>query len=239
MKENANKQLLLNNLLDRPANQLLSDFGAGKASPGSGSATALLSLLAAKMIITVCKISLRKRECNEYHNQFEYITNQVETKYFSKLQELFEKDAKDFAEIVKLRKARNAATDKNEKSNLSRQALEKLENATDYIFEVAEISFQLVEYGIAMYKHGWEHIRGDSGVAISSALSAIMSAIFIINLNIKTLQRRNYANDAMKRCKDIQNRFEEIQIEAFSCIASISKEALESLELSFGDMENS
>lgn len=40
-------------LLTRPASQLLDDFGAGRASPGAGSATALMGLLAAKLLVTV------------------------------------------------------------------------------------------------------------------------------------------------------------------------------------------
>lgn len=57
-------------LMERPTGVLLNDFGAGQASPGSGSAAALLALLAAKMVITVCEISIKKAECEKHHRDF-------------------------------------------------------------------------------------------------------------------------------------------------------------------------
>jgi len=48
LKQEEFKELTTGLILERPATQLLDDFGAGQASPGSGSAAALLSILSAK-----------------------------------------------------------------------------------------------------------------------------------------------------------------------------------------------
>ncbi|MFD0928968.1 cyclodeaminase/cyclohydrolase family protein [Methylophilus glucosoxydans] len=66
-------------LLSRPANQLLNDFGAGRAAPGSGSAAALLSLLSAKMICTVCNISSNKEKNHLLRQQFQFIKDSIES----------------------------------------------------------------------------------------------------------------------------------------------------------------
>ena len=234
-QDNTTKQLVLDRILDRPANQVLKEFGDGKASPGSGSAAALLSLLSARMILTVCKISSNKASCKKYHNEFEYISDEVSKNHEIRLRDLFENDAREFEKVVQLRKNRNNSTDPTEKANYSREALDLLEHTTENIFEMADLSFDLVKYGIAMYENGWEHIRGDSGVAISAALSGIMSAIFIINLNLKTLKRRKYSAEALGRSQELQKKFEELQIDAFACISSISTESLESIQL---ELEN-
>jgi formiminotetrahydrofolate cyclodeaminase len=218
-------------ILERPATQLLNDFGAGKASPGSGSAAALLSILSAKMIMTVCEISSTKDDCRNSHNDFGYISKQIKEKIEPRLRELFELDARDFEKVVELRVLRDKSEDPSEKSSYSRQSLDLLETATDYTFEVADLSFLLMEYGITLFEHGWHAIRGDSGVSISAAMSGIMSAIFIINLNLKTLRRRNYSNDNLKRIQVIQKKLEEIQVRAFSCVTSISAESLDSIQL--------
>jgi formiminotetrahydrofolate cyclodeaminase len=218
-------------ILERPATQLLNDFGAGKASPGSGSATALLSILSAKMIITVCEISSSKPECEKSHKDFGFISSQIKEKIEPRLRELFELDAKDFEKVVDLRVKRDKSKDSAERAKFSRESLDLLETATDYTFEVADLSFLLMEYGITLFEHGWHAIRGDSGVSISAAMSGIMSSIFIINLNLKTLKRRNYSNDNLKRVQSIQKKLEEIQIRAFSCVTSISSESLDSIQL--------
>ncbi len=53
-------------LLEKPTTELLDAFGAGNASPGSGSAAALMGLLAVKLLITVCDKSLTKEECQPH-----------------------------------------------------------------------------------------------------------------------------------------------------------------------------
>jgi formiminotetrahydrofolate cyclodeaminase len=218
-------------ILEKPATQLLNDFGAGKASPGSGSAAALLSILSAKMIITVCEISAQKNECSESHNDFRLITELVKEKIEPRLRELFENDARDFEKVVALRVKRDQSNDSKERSKFSRESLDLLQVATDYTFEVADLSFMLMEYGVTMFEHGWHAIRGDSGVSISAAMSGIMSSIFIIHLNLKTLKRRKYANDNLSRIQELQKKFERLQTRAFSCVTHISSESLNSIQL--------
>jgi formiminotetrahydrofolate cyclodeaminase len=218
-------------ILARPANQLLNDFGAGKASPGSGSAAALLGLLASKMIITVCDISLRKEECSASHREFEFILKRVKENVEPKLKDLFEKDAKDFERVVSLRVSRDQSTDTNEKSKFARESLDLLQIATDYTFEVAETSISLMEFGVTMFEGGWHAIRGDSGVAISAAMSGVMSSIFIINLNLKTLRRRKYSSENLGRVQALQARLEVLQTKAFSCVTHISSESVKSIQL--------
>lgn len=225
-------------LLERPARQLLNDFGSSKASPGSGSAAALLSILAAKMVVTVCGISSRKDDCAGSHKNFEFISNKVKDEIEPRLRFLFESDAKDFERVVELRVKRDKALDAIEKAQCSRESLDLLEVATDYTFEVAELSLTLMGYGVTMFDHGWHAIRGDSGVAISAAMSGVMSSIFIINLNLKTLSRRKYAKDNIDRCRALQVRLEEFQTKAFSCVTNISSESLRMIQLELvGDAE--
>ncbi|WP_395338532.1 cyclodeaminase/cyclohydrolase family protein [Ningiella sp. W23] len=218
-------------LLNKPATELLNDFGAGRASPGSGSAAALLGILSAKMLCTVCDISSGKDECLSFRKDFAYISEQVRGNYEIRLRELFEKDARDFDQVVALRVNRDSATDTNEKAKFSRDSLDLLQTATDYTFEIAEISLKLMEFGVSIFDNGWHAVRGDSGVAISGAMSSVMSSIFIINLNLKTLKRRKYAKDNLKRCQKIQSQLEILQTKAFSCVTSISSESVKSIQL--------
>lgn len=218
-------------LLSRPTFQLLNDFGAGRAAPGSGSAAALLSLLAAKMICTVCEISSRKSENKTEAGQFDFIKSSIEKEIEPRLKHLFEFDAKDFEKVVQLRRSRDLATDTFEKAKFSREALDLLETATNYTFEVGDLSLRLMGFGVYAFQKGWHAIRGDSGVALSAAMSGLMSSIFIINLNLKTLHRRKYAKENLIRCQILQKRLDELQTEAFSCVTDISAESLEFVQL--------
>lgn len=221
-------------LLAKPTTELLSAFGSGKASPGSGSAAALMGLLSSKLILTVCTISQEKPECVKDKKIFDYISDQIRSEIEPKLRELFEKDAKDFDRVVSLRKLRDAATDSKQKAAYSREANELLEVATDYAIEITDLCMRLIDNGVIIFENGWHAVRGDSGAAISSAVSGVMSGIFIISLNLKTLKARKYSQSNMSKCSDLYSTLQSKQAAAFSCITSLNAEAIKAIQLELG-----
>lgn len=217
-------------LLARSTGQLLDDFGAGKASPGSGSAAALMGLLAAKLLITVCDKSITKPECKGNEKALLYIKEQVQA-IEPRLIDLFEKDAKEFDEVVALRVARDLAKSPQDKAKLSRQSQELLETATDNAFHIIEQCMKLIDHGVIVFESGWHAVRGDSGAALSAAIAGVMSGIFIANLNIKTLKGRKYAVENLNRCDELYRELSAKQAKAFSCVTSLNAEAIASIQL--------
>lgn len=218
-------------LLERPTGQLLNDFGAGNAAPGSGSAAALMGLLAAKLLITVCDKSVLKPECKKNESVLIYIKEQVQAAE-PKLIEVFEKDAKEFDQVVALRISRDRASSPIERAKFSRQSQDLLEIATDNAFLIIEQCMKLIDHGVIVFESGWHAVRGDSGAALSSAIAGVMSAIFVANLNVKTLKGRKYAADNMNRCGDLYKELMVKQQKAFSCINSLNAEAIAAIQLS-------
>ena len=106
-------------LLEGRASDLLDKFGAGGASPGSGSAAALMGLLAIKLMQTVCLHSQSKVPSKK--STFEFINEQSSITE-PQLKSLFEDDAKIFQEVVDLRKLRDLSTNSREKGILSRDS---------------------------------------------------------------------------------------------------------------------
>jgi formiminotetrahydrofolate cyclodeaminase len=216
--------------LDQPASTLLAAFGAGKAVPGSGSAAALMGLLAARLLITVCNKSLEKTGNTTKRAQLEYFRQQAHAME-PVLTGLFENDARMFEQVVHLRKTRDQTTDASQRAALAKQANDALEGATDNVFAVIEPCMKLVDHGVGAFNIGWEAIRGDSGAAISAAIAGVMSALFIINVNLKTLRDRKYAKDNIERCAKAYADLQAKQVQAFTCVTSLSAEALEAIQL--------
>ena len=223
------------NILSKPTSELLDAFGAGKASPGSGSAAALMGLLSAKLILTVCAKSLEKQVCAENFRVLEYLASQIKTEIEPRLKTLFEDDARDFDKVVALRRAALSAEDPQEKSKYSREANDLLEVATDYSIEVAELCMKLIDHGIVVFNNGWHAVRGDSGASISAAIAGVMSCIFIINLNLKTLKDRKYSQLKLAKCKELYSTLHSKQESAFGCVTSISTEAIDAVQLQLGN----
>ena len=218
-------------LLSKPATELLSAFGSGKASPGSGSAAALMGLLSAKLILTVCSISKGKPECEKDIAVFDIISSKIRDDIEPRLRQLFESDAKDFDRVVELRRLRDRAIAPKEKAEFSRESNDLLEKATDCAFEITELCMRLIDHGILIFDHGWHAVRGDSGAAISAAVSGVMSGIFIISLNLKTLKDRKYSRDKIGKCNDLYASMQGKQAAAFKCVTSINAEAISAIQL--------
>jgi formiminotetrahydrofolate cyclodeaminase len=218
-------------LLELPTNQLLEDFGAGNASPGSGSAAALMGLLACKLIVTVCRKSLEKQACQKHWTAFEYIQDQILTLHEPMLRTLFEKDAREFDKVVALRRERDKAEAAHDKSIHSRASNDLLEEATENAFKIADICMKLIDHGIVVFENGWQAVRGDSGAAISVAVSGVMSGIFIANLNIKSLKGRQYAATNVGKCGELYAELQKKQARAFGCVVSLNAEALAAVQL--------
>ncbi|GJH30911.1 cyclodeaminase/cyclohydrolase family protein [Caballeronia novacaledonica] len=216
-------------LLAQPANQLLDAFGAGQASPGSGSAAAMYGLLAVKLIRTVCLKSLEKTTDREIIASLGHILKQLEATEPA-LVSLFEKDAREFHEIVRLRMERDAVRNPDERSVLARRANELLETATDNTFEIVDLCLPLINHGVTVFEYGWKAVRGDSGAAISGAIAAVTSGLFIVNLNIKGLKGRNYAMNNINRCAQQSADLQLKHSTALGCLASLNFEAVTSVD---------
>ncbi|ACE86334.1 cyclodeaminase/cyclohydrolase family protein [Cellvibrio japonicus] len=218
-------------LMALPANQLLDKFGAGSHKPGSGSAAALMGILAGKLIITVGKLSLDRPKYAKDHSKIQYIIERIENDIEPELLKLFDHDAEIFDEVIKLRVARDKATTEKEKRKLSDQANEKLREATEIPIRICEYCIRLIDHGVAMFDMGFEAARGDSGAGVSAAVAGAMSSVFVINLNLKSFRDSEWAKSRRKRVNELQKMLEEKQFQAFGRVSQLKEEDVESMTL--------
>lgn len=218
-------------LMELPANQLLDKFGAGSHKPGSGSAAALMGVLAGKLIITVGKLSLAKPKYLKDHSKIQYIIDRIEQDIEQELLKLFDKDAVIFDEVISLRVARDNASDEREKRRLGEQANEKLREATEIPIKICELCIRLIDHGVAMFDMGFEAARGDSGAAVSAAVAGAMSSVFVINLNLKSFRDSEWAKSRRKRVNELQKILEAKQLDAFGRVSQLKEEDVESMTL--------
>lgn len=218
-----------NKLLDRPASTLLANFGAGNATPGSGSAAALNGILAAKLIRTVCQKSAQKRPIDQPPDpKFEYILRQVDD-IDSRLQGLFQKDSDDFQVVVDLRVRRDSEADRTRGAVLARSSFDALEALTPTVFAIAEDCLRLTDLAQSVFEEGWEHIRGDAGAALSSAIAGAMACAFVLCLNAKTLRRRKSGALLIAQCAELEQAIAAKQAVVLRCLANLRGEAKSSM----------
>ena len=218
-------------LLEVPAGKLLDKFGAGSHKPGSGSAAALMGILAGKLVVTVGKLTLEKPKYRENHAQIEYLIQQVESNIEPRLKTLFDRDAQIFDQVINLRIQRDNAGSEAEKKRLGRQALDALKEATDIPIEICENCLSLLRHASSIFDLGFRAARGDSGAAISASVAGVMSSIFVVNLNLRSFRGSEWANDRRAKVDLLHGRLENAQLEAFGRVGLLKDEDIESIQV--------
>jgi formiminotetrahydrofolate cyclodeaminase len=202
------------NLLDLKANTLLNKFGRGGHVPGSGSAAALMGLLSAQLLVTVATLTLGKPKYEAHHIAIGQALRDTQDRIYPELCDLFQADADVFDAVIATRKARNRAQGTAAYEALAEAATEQLKLATDIPFRIAEACLDLVAHSILIFDSGFEAARGDSGAALSSAFAGANSAVFIVNLNLKSFEGTYWARQQRARCDEVRERLKAAQADA-------------------------
>jgi len=179
------------NLIELRTEELLQKFGVGSHKPGSGSAAALQGMLSAQLIQTVIKLTndeKRKQHYKEHLSNLLAIASKIERRIYPSLEKLFQKDSDQFDKVIKLRQARDDEEDSKQENQLETQALQELKPATEIPIEIGELCAELAGFAVFVFDHGFKGARGDSGVALNSAVSAVSGCLSIINLNLLSFE---------------------------------------------------
>jgi formiminotetrahydrofolate cyclodeaminase len=217
-------------LLALPAGQLLEKFGSGTHSPGSGSAAALMGLLSCRLVQTVCTLSLSKEAYRRDHAKIELLSSSITSRKEPRLRELFQLDAVAFDKVFKERLERDQYDkDTKEYKRHSEKALDHLREATVIPFEIGEICLGLIDDGVAIFDMGFKAARGDTGAGVSAAVAGAMSAVFVINLNLKSFRGSDWARQQRTRCDQLHQRLSSKQLEAFGRVMTLRDEDISSV----------
>lgn len=223
----------MHSLIELPTNTLLDKFGSGRHAPGSGSAAALMGLLAAKLVVTVGALTLRKPEYRKEHAAIEFVLSKIASDITPLLLDLFQRDAEIFDEVIQARKARDAATDDRDKRRHSEIALEKLKTATDIPHQIGETCLRLIDYAVVVLDAGFKGARGDTGAAVSAAVAGAMSAVFVINLNLKSFRGSEWAKTQRARCDSLHQELVRKQASALERVMQLRAEDVTSMGFNF------
>jgi formiminotetrahydrofolate cyclodeaminase len=200
-------------LIDMPAGELLRKFGAGSHKPGSGSASAHLGMMAAQLLLTVVDLTgdaKRKGKYSQHLTRLLSIKEDIELRIYPELENLFQDDSEQFDKVIQLRRQRDQEQDYLKKRELSHQGYFALKIATEVPLKIAELSLQICEHAIYVFDNGFKSARGDSNVALNSAISAVGSSLSIVELN---LQHRDRPVDGST---NLPRNNEEVQADKFA-----------------------
>jgi len=215
-------------LIDIATGKLLEKFGSGNHKPGSGSASAFQGMLAAQMLRTVIDLTLepkRKTNYQKYVLQLQAIKQEIDTQIYPKLETLFQLDSEQFDSVIKLRTQRDTEVDWKKKRGLSFSATEALITSTATPLDIAEPCLKLIGFAEYVFSYGFKSARGDSGVAINCAVSAVASCLSIVELNLISLPVDTRTETIRNRKEKIKARYVELNKAVSSSLTVLENES--------------
>src|SRR5258706_5258798 len=239
MTEQPKLQLeLTTNYLALPVTGLLEEYGSGRHVPGSGSASALSSLIALEMMRTVCKLTIRKPQYQSVRSQFEYVQKRLDSRYKPKLIDLFEADIRSFAIVAEYRMLRDQAGTSKEKTRFNQLSLREQKKATKIPIEICSTSLDMLPFAFLIYDNGFKSARGDSGVAISNFLFAISAGLFVTFPNLKSFRPSQWRHKMKATAENLARNLHKYQQQGLLKVLQLYEEALpeddNQLRLEFG-----
>jgi len=215
-------------LLDLTINQLLDKFGAGSHKPGSGSAAAMLGLIACKMTQTVIKLTINRSEYKSSKYKLQKIKDEIRNEIEPVLKRALNEDSMQFDKVIRARIERDKETDYFKKGYLEDVAFSELQVATEIPIVIAENCIQLTKNGLEVFDNGFQAARGDSAVAVSSALSGATGALSIIYLNLVSFWGDKWAISKIEVADKLNNEINELQSELTNRIKKLKGEVANS-----------
>jgi len=215
-------------LLQLPTEQLLEKIGAGNHKPGSGSAAALNAILSCKLLLTVIELTLdEKRRINyqECLEECKRIKIDINTRIGPELEDLFQKDSDQFDRAITRRRERDEETNQKRKNQLALEARQELMPSTELPLKIANLSIELANYSLYIFDHAFRSARGDSGVALSSALSSITGCIAIVSLNLQSFAKNDWTGKIKAQRASIRKEYKWLTKESIKRLNTLDKEA--------------
>ena len=213
-------------LIKLPTDKLLSKFGSGGHKPGSGSAAALLGLVSCKLVQTVVTLSAGRDQYQGVEAQLTLANQDIVAGIEPVLMAAVQEDSEQFDRVIEARRIRDAESDKAKKRPLADKALAELRIATEIPIRIAETCLLLAEKALVVFDLGFRAARGDSGVAISSALAGAAGAISIIYLNLTSFKGGEWASQTRYRADDLSQRVQALQLQLADRIGLLRQEVL-------------
>lgn len=215
----------IKNFLELQARELLEEFGAGSHKPGSGSAAALQGLLSAQLIRTVINRTVCKDAYKEWHEPLNKLDKEIEKEVYPTLLKLFQEDSEVFHTHMNARLKARDESDYTKRRHLKARALDKLKPATEIPIQIAWECIKLAEGAKLIFDHGFTAVRGDSGVALNSSVSALGGCLSVIDLNLTYFPDNDWTRDIRQKTSALHEKHIALTNEVNRRLDNLKKEA--------------
>lgn len=182
-------------IIDQPVTQFLDELASSAATPGGGSAAAILGALGAALVSMVCNLTIGKKNYVEVEGEMRDVLHDAE----ALRQRLADMVADDIAAFNGLMAAYGLPKLTDEDKAARGAAIQHaLRAATEAPLACARACADVIKLSMRAAEVGNRNVISDAGVGALAAQAALRSAALNVDINVPSLQDQAFA----KACRD-------------------------------------
>ena len=202
---------------DNSLQNYLDTLASKSATPGGGSAAALMGAQAAALTSMVCNLTIGKPKYAEVETEMRALLAQSET-----LREALTGMIKADVDVFNRLMATYALPKETDDEKVARSAAIQtvLKDATDVPLACAKACAEVIELSRCAAEKGSSAVISDAGVSVMSGYAALKSAALNVYINAASLKDREFAEEKLAELTAILNGAEIASQEIYDLVKS-------------------
>lgn len=187
-------------ITQRSVGKFLNDLASGSATPGGGSAAAVMGAMGAALVSMVCNVTIGKQGYEAVDADMKYVLAAAE-KVRRRLTALM---AEDIAAVDSLMAAYQLPkTSDVDKARRSAEIRISMRRATETPLKCARACAEVIGLSRRVSEHGYLGVLGDGGVGVLAGFAGLRSAALNVYINAPALKDRTFANQAISEIEQL------------------------------------
>ncbi len=177
-------------IIEQPVTQFLDELASSAATPGGGSAAAIMGALGAALVSMVCNLTIGKKNYAEVEPEMRSVLHDAE----ALRQRLADMVAEDIAAFNGLMAAYGLPKLSDEDKAARGAAIQHaLRAATEAPLACARACAEVIKLSMRAAEVGNRNVLSDAGVGALAAQAALRSAALNVDINVPSLQDQAFA----------------------------------------------
>jgi formiminotetrahydrofolate cyclodeaminase len=193
----------------------LDELASQSATPGGGSAAAIIGAMGAALVAMVCNLTIGKKKYAEVEDEMRALLAKAEA-LRHRLTGMIEDDVKAFDAVMG---AYGMAKETDaEKAARGAAIQEALKLATEVPLRCCQAAREVIDLAAAVSAIGNLNVISDAGVGVLAAYAALRSAALNVYTNAKMITDKTFAEAKVKELERLLSGAEEVTEKAYELV---------------------
>ncbi len=204
-------------LVSQEIGEFLENLSSDAPVPGGGSAAALTAAMGASLGSMVLRITLKKEELKDVHNDANKLLMKIEGAR-KRLIELIDEDSNAFNSVMKA--FRLPKTTDEEKEKRKQEIQNAFKYASQVPLETAKTALIVLKEMEHIAKIGYVDAISDCGSGVKMLEAGIESALLNVKINLNYIKDEEFVTNMKKEIQEIEKETKEYSIKIFNTVLS-------------------